>query len=404
MRAAPEVTPAHDTAERVPPGKIRCDACPVLCFIAEGRAGACDRYANQGGDLVRLDPHVVLAKGGPVVAVPGEWDGAVLPSGHFVTAVGAGTTYPDWKPAPFIVASQMDGVDMVMVVTEGIHSYCGVKVKIDTDRHIGPEQASVRLKGEAVGHVTTGEYGSQMLSLGRVYHLTGGSKYEGQATCAALLDLCRARAVELEVEGGAALVVQAGAPPVVDGVTEARMSVGCGSAAIGMFAPQWFALADEVVVEDDHITGVMSEHQAGKLLGVPPSGIRIRGHKSTPGRSFRVAGPGGDGGARRFPTRCRLWSGSTRAMPGPGCGCWWRRPRATMRRGMCWMTRCGPCWRRCPRRWPPAWRGCRGRRVRIGRGGGRILHGGASGGIRAGRLGPRRGALPPEPPGVFGGR
>ena len=28
---------------------------------------------------------------------------------------------------------------MVTVVTEGIFSYCGVKVKIDTDRHLGPE-------------------------------------------------------------------------------------------------------------------------------------------------------------------------------------------------------------------------------------------------------------------------
>jgi 6-hydroxynicotinate reductase len=292
MREAPAVTPAHDPAERIPSGKIRCDACPVLCFIAEGRAGACDRYANHGGDLVRLEPHVVLAQGGDAVAVPDDWDGRVLPDGAFVTAVGAGTTYPDWKPAPFIVESAMDGVEMVTVVTEGIYSYCGVKVKIDTDRHIGPEQATVRHKGEAVGHVTTGEYGSQMLSLGGVHHLTGGSKYEGRATCEALLALCNRQAVELSVDGGAALVVQAGAPPVVDGVTEARMRVGCGSAAIGMFAQQWFAHADEVVVVDDHITGVLSEHQAGKLLGVPPTGIRIRGHKSTPGRYFRVADPG----------------------------------------------------------------------------------------------------------------
>ena len=36
--------------------KIRCDACPVLCYIAEGRSGACDRYANQNGELIRLRP------------------------------------------------------------------------------------------------------------------------------------------------------------------------------------------------------------------------------------------------------------------------------------------------------------------------------------------------------------
>ncbi len=76
---------------------------------------------------------------------------------------------------------------MVTVVTEGIFSYCGVKVKIDTDRYLGPEQAAVRAKGEAVGHVTTAEYGSQMLSLGGVHHLTGGSKKEGVVTCDALL-------------------------------------------------------------------------------------------------------------------------------------------------------------------------------------------------------------------------
>ncbi len=55
----------------------------------------------------------------------------------FVTGIGAGTTYPDYKPAPFIVASEIDGVDMVTVVTEGIFSYCGLKVKIDTDRYLG---------------------------------------------------------------------------------------------------------------------------------------------------------------------------------------------------------------------------------------------------------------------------
>ena len=65
------------------------------------------------------------------------------------------------------------------VVSEGIFSYCGAKVKIDTDRHIGPERALVRVDGEPVGHVTTGEYGSQMLSLGGVHHLTGGGKKEG---------------------------------------------------------------------------------------------------------------------------------------------------------------------------------------------------------------------------------
>jgi hypothetical protein len=70
------------------------------------------------------------------------------------------------------------------------------------------------------------------------------------------------------------------------------MRVGCGSATIGMFAKQWHGHVDEVIVVDDHITGVLSEHQAGRFLGLSPSGIRVRGRKSTPGRYFQVAEPG----------------------------------------------------------------------------------------------------------------
>ncbi|MEM9579750.1 MAG: 6-hydroxynicotinate reductase [Pseudomonadota bacterium] len=286
--------------DRARPEKIRCDACPVMCYIADGRSGACDRYANEGGQLVRLDPLTVLERskgsGGEAVAFLDQgtdWDGDVIAaSNRFVTAVGAGTTYPDYKPAPFIVASEMDGVDVITVVTEGIFSYCGVKVKIDTDRHLGPEQSAVRVDGEAVGHVTTGEYGSQMLSLGGVHHLTGGSKKEGRVTCAALLALCNGEAVDLTIDDGSDITVQADAAPIINGTLEERMRVGCGSATVGMFASQWKGLVDEVVVVDDHITGVMSEHQAGKVIGWPATGIRIKGRRSTPGRYFQVAGPG----------------------------------------------------------------------------------------------------------------
>ncbi len=181
---------------------------------------------------------------------------------------------------------------MVTVVTEGIYSYCGVKLKIDTDRHLGAECATVRAQGEPVGHVTTGEYGSQMLSLGGVNHLTHGGKKEGRVTCETLLDLCNGKAVELTVDGGASVVVAAGKAPEIDGKLEERMRVGCGSATIGMFARQWRDKVDEVVVVDDHITGVLSEHQAGKLLGARETGIKMKGRRSTPGRYFHVAEPG----------------------------------------------------------------------------------------------------------------
>ena len=289
-------TPAENKAADI----VRCDACPVLCRIRPGKAGACDRYANVEGVLTRVDPLIITQQANkqgegrgvvPCLAGSEAWDGQwQAPS--FVTGIGAGTTYPDYKPAPFIVASQHRGVDTITVVTEGIFSYCGLKVKIDTDRYLGPEQAAVRVDGEQIGHVTTMEYGSQMLSLGGVHHLTGGGKKEGVVTCDAMLKLANKQAVTMRIDGGAELVVQAGKAPIVNGVPEQRMRVGCGSATIGIFAKQWHGHADEVIVVDDHITGVLTEHQAGRFLDMKLAGIRVRGRKSTPGRYFQVAEPG----------------------------------------------------------------------------------------------------------------
>ena len=53
------VDPKHGPVRE---GKVECNACPVLCQISEGRVGACDRYANQDGVLVRLDPVVMLSR------------------------------------------------------------------------------------------------------------------------------------------------------------------------------------------------------------------------------------------------------------------------------------------------------------------------------------------------------
>ncbi len=298
MSTETEPTPAAGKADRGDGGIVVCDACPVLCRIRAGRTGACGRYGNVEGALARLDPMIVAQKvvdekGEMVPFLESDWDGSLLPKAPtFVTGIGSGTTYPDYKPAPFIVASRHGNVDMVTVVTEGIFSYCGLKVKIDTDRYVGPEQSAVLCRGEQVGHVTTAEYGSQMLALGGVRHLTGGSKKEGTVTCDMMLRLCSGEAVDLAVEGGAELTVQAGKAPIINGVQEDRMRVGCGSATIGMFAKQWFGHVDEVIVVDDHITGVLTEHQAGRFLGLRPSGIRVRGRRSTPGRYFQVAEPG----------------------------------------------------------------------------------------------------------------
>ena len=308
--------------------KIRCDACPVMCYIAPGQTGACDRYANADGRIVRTDPLVMLShalqNGTRIVPFASQsWDETAtiepVPTDLILTGIGSGTTYPDYKPAPFIISSKVEGADMVTVVTEAIFSYCGVKVKIDTDRFLGSEGAAIRSKGEVIGHVTTAEYGSQMLSIGGVHHLTGGSKPEGRETCATMLALCNGQAAELAIDGGAVVQVQAGQAPIVDGKAEYRMRVGCGSATIGMFAVQWKGLVDEVVVVDDHITGVVSEHQAGKVLDWQPTGIRIKGHRSTPGRYFRVSEPGLGWGGTKLTDPLEIlgpWKADKGAKPG----------------------------------------------------------------------------------------
>ena len=305
--------------------KIRCDACPVMCFIADGKSGACDRYANENGEIIRLDPLVILnnqiEKGEQVKPfLKADWNGETTENDNtFITAIGSGTTYPDYKPAPFIFNSKVDGADFITVVTEAIFSYCGVKIKIDTDRHLGSERAIVRHKGEAIGHVMTSEYGSQMLSLGGVDHLTGGTKVEGRVTCEALMNLCNKEAIELSIDEGLTVIVQAGKPPIIEGIEETKMRVGCGSATIGMFASQWIGLVDEVVVVDDHITGVVSEHQAGKVLDWKSTGISVKGRRSTPGRYFQVANPGTGWGGTDIEdplTILGTWNEKKGAIPG----------------------------------------------------------------------------------------
>ena len=135
---AEEGTPVTQTRP-VGSTKIECNACPVLCQISVGRSGACDRYANQEGVLIRVDPVLVLnraLKTEEPALVPfapgaseGEWTGDLIHANDiFITGVGSSTTYPDYKPAPFIVGSQIDGVDMVTVVTECFLSYCSLKI------------------------------------------------------------------------------------------------------------------------------------------------------------------------------------------------------------------------------------------------------------------------------------
>ena len=269
-------------------GAVTCEACPIQCSIKEGYTGACQRFTNRGGMLERT---ISLKTYKEVKHLIGpDWKPAIRQP--LITGIGAGTTYPDCKPAPHIVQSKVKGVDVVTVVTEAPLSYSGIKVKIDTDMTIGKEGAPIFFRRRHVGHLTTEEYGSKILSLGGVNLLTGGN---GLLVARLVSDVANRRKVKLRVDRGSRLEIQVGDRPVIDGKIDEVMRVGCGSATLGLFAHLFKEVADEVIVLDSHLTGLMSEHAAGLYVGARSSGVRLRFKQSTPGRYFGDHGNGWGG-------------------------------------------------------------------------------------------------------------
>ncbi len=281
--------------EPLPVGeRVLCGSCPVGCLIAPDRTGACQRYVNRAGELVRTTPLHTFEDVREVVGP--DWESAICEP--LVTAIGAGTTYPDCKPAPVIVRGASAGVDVVTVVTEVPLSYSGIKVKVDTDVTLGEEGAPVLARGAKVGHLTTEEYGSKILALGGVNTLTGEN---GFLAARLMTAVANREAFKIRVEGGARLELRVGEPPVVDGTPIGKMRVGCGSATLGLFAPLLLEASDEAVVLDSHLTGLLTEHAAGRYLGTAPSGARLRFRQSTPGRYFGDHGDGWGGTSVRDP-------------------------------------------------------------------------------------------------------
>ncbi|MCD6568007.1 MAG: FAD-dependent oxidoreductase [Dehalococcoidia bacterium] len=140
-----------------------------------------------------------------------------------------------------------------------------------------------------VGYVTTEQYGAEMLSLGGPVLLT---EKGGGAIVRLMVALANQEEVALKVDGGASLKLQVGKPPRINGKIIERMRVGCGSACAGLFAYSFREVADEVIVIDHHITSLFTAHEAGQALDVKPSGLKLKGMESTPGRYFHIADPG----------------------------------------------------------------------------------------------------------------
>ncbi len=269
-------------------GAIECDACPIKCWINSGYIGACYRYRNEDGRLIRITPlHSFEDVAQTVGPDPPEHIRKPV-----VTAIGAGTTYPDCKPAPYILKENRKGVDVVTVVTEVPLSYSSIIVKVDTDIPVGKEGDRIFVGKREVGMVETEQYGSKMLHIGGVNRLTGKSGFMIART---ITDIANRKPVKLKIENGSRLTIQVGHPPIIDGKEATKMPVGCGSATLGLFAPLFVEAANEVIILDSHITGQMSRHVAGQFAGAKATGVRLKLKESTPGRYFGDHGNGWGG-------------------------------------------------------------------------------------------------------------
>jgi len=275
--------------ERIP-NRVICQACPVQCEISEGYTGACRRYMNVKGKLIRTRK-LLVPKPVDLEALRRK----LIISHPLVTGIGAGTKkglLAGFLPAPYIVYDRVGDIDIVTCATEAPLSYSGLIVKIDTDFYIGEEGAKVLRGGTHVGYVAMEQYGSKILSIGGVNLLTGKT---GVIVAKTIAEIVNGEIVELKVKGGARLKIQIGEPPIINDKVSEIVKGGCGSSAVGLFGEVFKEAADEVIVLDSHITGLASEHLAGEIAGMRYSGVRLVGIRSTRGRYFMKPGTGWGG-------------------------------------------------------------------------------------------------------------
>ena len=264
-----------------------CKSCPIHCDISIGCTGACQRFLNEGGQKLKRTRPLII----PAVVDFDARRRLVALSRPLLTGVGAGTLYPDPKPTPYVAQDHVEGVDVVTAVTEAPLTFSGVKVKIDTDYFIGEETAAVKRQGKVVGHVTTEEYGSKILSLGGANLLTGKT---GVITAKTVVEIANQEKVKLRIKGGKKIEIQVGKPPIIDGIVAEKMRPACGS-RVGSLSWIFKGIVDELIILDAAITGLMTEHVGSEEVGLPYSGVTPVGKKSTPGRYLGEKGNGWGG-------------------------------------------------------------------------------------------------------------
>ena len=268
-------------------GEITCDHCPVGCQIPEGFLGACQRYKNSRNQLkparpLRLPPQKDLE----------DRYRETFISQPIITGIGAGGTYPDYNPAPVAAQKKVGGANVVTVVSESPLTYSSLMLKIDTDRFIGQETASVKYRGTPVGHVTTEQYGSKMISLGGINTMKTKSRLKATRL---IVDIANGKPFKLQVENGSRLELQVGQAPTIDKTPSEVMKIACGAGIMGIFGLKLQDLADEIIILDSDITGLFSEGHVGHVLGFSFRGITPQGQFSTPGRYFGATGEGWGG-------------------------------------------------------------------------------------------------------------
>lgn len=263
---------------------IVCKNCGVKCIIPKGKLGACKRFLNDNGSLFRNRP----------LQIPDNIETdreKIAISKPIITAVGAGAAYPDYKPAPYIAEEEIDDFDVVTVVTEAPISYSSMMIKIDTNIHIGNEGDIIRRDGKVVGAISTEQYGHQMLIIGGVNRVKGPN---GMIVVKTMTEIGNKKPVKLKVDGGATMEIQVGKSPIIDGVLDTKMRVGCGGACCALFAQHLGKLIDEAIILDHHITGLFTKHPAGAEQ-LPYSGVTPVGRLATAGRYFFEHGKGWGG-------------------------------------------------------------------------------------------------------------
>jgi ferredoxin len=266
---------------------IMCKSCPIHCLIPLGKTGACRRFINIGAEKLKRGRPLLI----PKFVDYDERKRLVALTRPLLTGIGAGTLYPDPKPTPYVAQDRVDGIDVVTAVTEAPLTFSGIKVKIDTDFYIGEESAMVKRRGQVVGHVTTEEYGSKILSIGGANLLTGKT---GVVTAKTIVEIANKERVELQIEKGKKIEIQVGKAPVIGGILAEKTRPACGGQA-GSIGWVFQGVVDEVIIVDGAITGLMTEHEGSRELGLRYSGITPVGRKSTPGRYFGEKGDGWGG-------------------------------------------------------------------------------------------------------------